>query len=211
MTGQEFATEYAGYRVRVNSKDLPNEDRPNPEAKVIGYNTDEPNAVIVEFVDEIDRQHSWDLKEQSIKLTVDAETLEQPNTGWTVAINELDILGLTGKDKDKRAVSPYPCVCKVCKSPARKISGALYCSNTKCKTRGKRPKIQLPSVRIIECPLCKAKASAIVRDAVDVKKHTATCQKGHQWAHDLKLNDVMTGSIIGQKDMIYTVVGWKEY
>jgi hypothetical protein len=171
-----FATKYANRQIRTYDKWLGKEIT----GRIVGY-ADVYGASFV--IIERDDGGGWSATEDRSRGIWTAPLY--PNKGYRhYTINELELI------EELKPVKPYPHICKVCSSPARKCESITLCSNLHCRSRKKVSKKYKTEPIIhgsspdyplkVKCPICKCNVNQ-VNAYLPTHNYPAAYCKEHKW------------------------------
>lgn len=203
MSAMDFAIKNAGKRVVISSiyAYVPRVRIKHKVlyARIIGFSPDDDNTITLEFEEDLERGYCWSYlyanmkngpKGKRIAQTRLVVPLEKGNDilCWNTTLDDIELC------ENPKPIVPYPNICKLCKSPARKCHNLVLCSNTKCKSTGKIPyfiKNKGTYTKAIRCPTCKEK---VCRNSVKINSQEVReliCINGHIWNYTPQNNDVL--------------------
>jgi hypothetical protein len=134
INAKDFARKYAGAEIKYTKEAPPfistYEEHIGKTSKVIGfYNDDEYRLVAISFgCTSRDACHEC-YASRALKKLYYTLPYAQPERVCLIPVDLLQIYNAPAPSK------PYPNICNLCSSPARKYNKLLLCSNDRCKTR----------------------------------------------------------------------------
>lgn len=176
---KDFAIKYVGAKVKIAGNHCPIRSPLIANfARVVGYTK---NFVVVEYLEDKMRRKSFPVDAyDNIHFVIDEELSNL--RCWEVSLKNLELC------ESFKPVVPYPNICKVCKSPARKTCSVVLCSNNNCKSKLKVLSLtKMPKFNYVLCAICKDPAQSALR--ITTRKYKMRCSQRHPWLYSIKEGD----------------------